>query len=97
MTDIVEYVNDVCGIHFRSVLIEKAGEKISQHVHDHDHPTYCGSGSARLRVNGEVVGDVHAGGVVAVLAGQHHEFEALEDNTRLACIHDVASAESIKR
>lgn len=94
--EIVEFVDEVCGIYFRSVLIPKAGMRIAQHVHDHDHATFIGNGAAALRVGGVMAGIFRAGEAVPVIAGQHHEFEALEDNTRLACVHDVASAQSIK-
>lgn len=94
--EVVEFIEEVCGIYFRSVLLAKAGMRIGQHVHDHDHATYCGSGRARMVVDGVTQGEVCAGRAVPVLAGKRHEFIALEDNTRLTCVHDVASAESIK-
>lgn len=94
--EVVEFVEVVCGTYFRSVLLPKAGMRIGQHVHDHDHATYCGSGRAQLIVDGITQGEVCAGHAAAVLAGKRHEFIALEDNTRLTCVHDAASAESIK-
>jgi quercetin dioxygenase-like cupin family protein len=93
----VEFVEEVCGIYFRSVFLPKAGMRVAQHTHDHDHATYCGAGRALVIVDGESNGEVVAGRAVAVLAGKKHEFVALEDGTRLTCVHDVASAESIKR
>lgn len=95
--EIVELVDEVCGIYFRSILIPKAGTLVRQHAHDHDHATYCGSGRAAMFVNGVMVRHVDAGQAVAVKAGQEHSFAALEDNTRLTCVHSVESAESIKR
>lgn len=94
--EIVEFVEEVCGIYFRSVLLPKRGTKIAQHVHDHDHATYIGSGSVALHVGGVLAGIFKAGRAVPIIAGQQHEFVSLEDNTRLTCVHDVASAESIK-
>lgn len=96
MSEVVEFVEEVCGTYFRSVLLPKAGMRISQHVHDHDHATYIGNGAVALRVGTILAGTFKAGQAVPILAGQLHEFEALEDNTRLACVHDVASAQSIK-
>lgn len=93
---IVEFVDEVCGIYFRSVLLPVKGMKIPQHVHDHDHATYVGNGSARVWADEKLVGDFAAGTAVPVLAGVRHEFEALEANTRLTCVHDAKSAESIK-
>lgn len=97
MSEIVEYVDEVCGIYFRSILIPKAGTRISQHAHDHDHATYIGQGKAALRIGGQLMGLFAAGRAIPILAGQQHEFEALEDNTRLTCVHDVKSADSIKQ
>lgn len=96
MSEIVEFVEEVCGIYFRSVFIPKAGTRIKQHSHDHAHATYIGQGGAALRIGGQLVGLYAAGRAVPIEAGQEHEFEALEDNTRLTCVHDVASAESVK-
>jgi quercetin dioxygenase-like cupin family protein len=96
MSEIVEFVDEVCGIYFRSIVIPKAGMRVPQHSHDHDHATYIGEGRARLRIGGQVIGIFAAGRAIPILAGQQHEFEALTDNTRLTCVHDVASAEAIK-
>lgn len=91
----VERIEEVSGIYFRSVLLER-GTVIPQHTHDHNHATYVGSGKARLWVNGVWRADYPAGHAVEVKAGQSHVFQALEPNTRLACVHDVASAESVR-
>lgn len=93
--DFVEFVDEVCGIYFRSILLQK-GEKAKQHVHDYDHATYLGAGSVKMWANGELVGEFKAGTVFPVLSGVLHEFMALEDNTRIACVHTAESAESAK-
>jgi quercetin dioxygenase-like cupin family protein len=94
--EVVEFVDEVCGFYFRSVLIKRKGKRVPQHVHDYDHATLVCQGRAALYVGGAMAGIYEAGKAVPILAGQHHEFEALEDNTRLTCVHDVASAQSIK-
>jgi quercetin dioxygenase-like cupin family protein len=96
MSEIVEFVDEVCGIYFRSILINK-GVRIPQHVHDYSHATLVGSGKAALYVGGVLAGIYEAGKAVPILANQLHEFEALEDSTRLTCVHSVESALSIKR
>jgi len=96
MSEIVEFVEEVCGIYFRSILLPRAGIRVPQHKHDHDHATYIGAGAARMYVDGEAAGDFYAGQAAPVRAGHEHSFEALEPDTRLACIHDVASAQAIK-
>lgn len=93
---IVQFVDEIAGIYFRSILIPEAGEKIEQHVHPYDHATYCGSGRARLYVNGIFQCDVEAGQAIEVKANLHHQFEALEPNTRLTCVHNTQSAAFIK-
>ena len=93
----VELIEEVAGIYFRSVLLANAGDVIPQHVHDHDHATFVGAGKARLWVDGVWSADYEAGRAVEVKAGKSHVFQALEPNTRLACVHDVESAESAKK
>lgn len=93
---IVEFVEEVEGIYFRSVFLPFKGMSIPQHRHDVSHPTYCGSGKARLYVDGRFVRDVAAGSAVAVEANHDHLFEALEDNTRLTCIFDAQRALELK-
>lgn len=96
MNDVIEFVEEVAGIYFRSVLILKSGVRVPQHVHPYDHATYCGQGSALMIVDGKIKRVVNAGEAVLVEANHSHEFEALEDNTRLACVHDAQSAEVAK-
>ncbi len=93
--EIVETIHDLtdwCGIYMRSVLLPAKGDKVEQHAHTCAHPTYCGSGSAEYWEDGVLIGQVQAGGAVKVPAGKPHHFVALEDGTRLVCVHDVTSA-----
>ena len=93
----VEFIEEIAGIYFRSILLKEKGTVVPQHSHDHDHATYVGSGAARLWVDGVWRRDIAAGHAVKIEAGHEHLFQALEPNTRLTCVHDVASAESVKR
>jgi quercetin dioxygenase-like cupin family protein len=93
----VERIEEVCGIYFRSVLLEKAGVVIPQHVHDHDHATFVGSGRARVWIDGVWSGDYGAGWAVPIKAGCYHVFQSIEPMTRLTCVHDIESAESVKK
>ena len=92
----VESIQEVGGIYFRSIMLEKAGMIVWQHVHDHEHATYIGRGSARLWVDGQWIGDYKEDQAVGIEAGKKHMFQALAPNTRLTCVHDVASAEAQK-
>lgn len=92
----VEFVEEVCGIYFRSVLLERPGIIIPQHVHDHDHATFIGSGRVRVWVDGNWYGDIDAGRAIPIKAGTQHVFQSLAPMTRITCVHDVASAMSLK-
>lgn len=92
----VERIEEACGLYFRSVLLERAGTVIPQHSHDHDHATFVATGRARVWVDGVWYGDFGAAAAVPIKAGRKHVFQALEPMTRLACVHDIASAEAVK-
>ena len=93
----VEWVDVVCGIGFRVVVLEKAGHVIPQHHHDgYPHATFCGAGRARLWVNGKYAADLEKGRAIEIKAGDEHLWQALEDGTLLACISDAARAEKTK-
>lgn len=92
LVEVIHDCTDWCGIYVRSVVLAKVGMRAAQHVHQFDHLTYCGSGAVEFYEEGVKVGDVHAGQAARVHAYKKHYFIALEDNTRLACIHDVVSA-----
>lgn len=94
--EIVEFIEEVGGLYFRSIYLPSAGQRVAQHVHDYDHVTYCGAGRAMLRTDGIEIDVLEAGHALEVKAGHIHEFEALEDGTRLTCIHNLESAALIK-
>lgn len=91
----VEFVDEVAGIYFRSIVIQ-FGERAKQHVHDYDHATLIGNGAAVLYVDGVDSGYFEAGQAVLIKAGQHHEFEARKDDTRLTCVHISESAQAAR-
>lgn len=91
----VEYIEEAAGLYFRSIVLEQF-ETVPQHSHDHDHATFVGSGAARVWVDGVWKGDYIAGRAVEIKAGRKHVFQALSPYTRLTCVHDIASAESVK-
>lgn len=95
--EIIEFVDEVCGIYARSILIPHAGAKVPQHEHEYDHATFVGSGRVRLIADGKLIGDFQAGQLIEVKAKTQHLFVALEPNTRLACLHITDSAEKAKK
>ncbi|MFA7279604.1 MAG: hypothetical protein WC100_05875 [Sterolibacterium sp.] len=96
MSGVLEFIEEVAGFYFRSILLPESGMAITQHVHDYDHATLVGSGKAALYADGEHIGDFSAGEACEVKANTNHLFVSLEPNTRLTCIHSVESANSIK-
>jgi quercetin dioxygenase-like cupin family protein len=97
MSEIVEFVEEMAGVYFRSVFLAYKGTTIPQHVHDEPHATLVGSGKARLFVDGRFERDIPAGHAVVIEAGKKHIFEALEDNTRLTCVWSLEAAERLKQ
>lgn len=75
--------------YYRTVLLEKKGTFVPQHVHDWSHDTLVGSGRARGWCDGEWIGDKGPGEVFEIEAGKEHVFMSLEDGTRLSCIHNL--------
>lgn len=96
MSEVVERIEEVCGLYFRSIVLKNTGDLGTKHAHNHDHATLVCSGRARFICDGVVQGDYDAGTALLITAGRLHQFQALEPNTRLACVHDVASAQAIK-
>lgn len=92
----VEFVDEVCGLYFRSILLRNKGDVVTQHVHDYDHATFVGNGCAVAFIGDKCLGEFWGGQAVPVKAGYEHRFVALVPDTRLACVHSVESAESIK-
>ena len=94
---IVEFIDEVGPFYFRSICLPEAGMRIPQHVHDYDHATLCGNGKARVYKDGVILKIIEAGEAVLIEAFHRHEIESLEKNTRLICVHDPKSVESIER
>lgn len=84
------------GLLFNSVILLK-GQLVEQHVHSKPHPTFIGSGAARLWADRAWGGDFKAGEAVEVAAGVAHVFEALEDNTLVACVWEEKVGEEMLR
>lgn len=91
-----EFVDEVAGVYFRSIMLAEAGQAVEQHVHDYDHATLVCCGRARMWIDNVYAGEVEPGRPVEIKAGQRHMFQALEANTRLVCVHNAESALAIK-
>ncbi len=91
----VEFIDVVAGIGFRVITLDK-DQLVPQHHHDeYEHAAFVGSGSARLWVNGEWIGDIQKGRAVPVRKGDEHLWQALENGTLIACITDAKSADEM--
>lgn len=89
MNETVEYIDDVGGLYFRAILLPNTGDRVPQHTHDHEHVTLIAAGAARLYVDGVRREDIRAFRAIVIEANRQHMFEALEPNTRLACVHQL--------
>lgn len=84
-----EFIDEVGGFLFRTVLLQKPGTIIPQHKHDTDHVTLVCAGAGRLWVNGEWRGDYEAFSAVEVKAGDTHLWQSLHRYTRFSCLFDA--------
>jgi mannose-6-phosphate isomerase-like protein (cupin superfamily) len=77
------------GVYIKPFVAKKTGTFMGQHSHTYDHATFVSSGSIRVFIDGEAMGDYEAGEVITIRAGKKHVLLALEDNTVAACIHNT--------
>lgn len=73
----------------------RKGQKGSGHKHAHDHVSQVVRGAVRCMVEG-VAREFHAPHLIIVRAGKFHQFEALEDNTILNCVHALRKGDGIE-
>jgi len=90
MSESAEYIEEIAGLYFRSILLDE-GSRVPQHKHDHDHATLVASGSVLVWVDGAFQGNVAAPRAILIRAGAEHMFQAQEPNTRLVCVHCLAT------
>lgn len=84
-----EWIDEVEGIGIRSTILKKKYDCVGQHAHPYSHVTFVGSGAVRLWVDGVYVDDFKRGQAIAIKAGCSHIFQALENDTLLACLTAV--------
>ena len=92
----VEFIEETKTGYYRSVFIEKMGKCIKQHTHDYAHDTLVCAGRVRGWANGVWVADKGPGEAFTIEVSVEHLFQSLEDGTRLVCIHNKQSVESLK-
>ena len=92
----IEFIDEVCGIYFRTILLKNRGDEVSQHKHDYDHATLVGCGAVVAFVGEKCLGEFWGGQAVPVKAGYDHKILSIMDETRLTCVHSTESANLIK-
>jgi len=83
-------------VFIKVMQINKAGTYVPQHSHAYDHGSFLAHGSIRVWQDGKLDADYHAPCLLHIRAGVKHLFQALEDNTRVLCIHNVSRAEIVE-
>ena len=81
-----EWLETEGGICVRMIELEKVCYMVPQHAHEHGHTTLVARGAVSLWVEGEYQGDYAAPSLKYVAANKHHVYQALVDNTVLACV-----------
>ena len=86
-----EFFRETGRISVKRMYLEKVGHTCVGHSHEYDHLTLLAHGvvSVRRGINGNAEQTVYkAPAFIDIVAGDFHQFMALEDETVLYCIHD---------
>lgn len=78
----------VDNVFVKLMCLNNVGDKVVGHVHTFDHITLLSTGRVIMRARG-VEKEHVAPKILVTPKGVSHEFEALEDNTVLSCIHAI--------
>jgi len=78
----------VDNVFVKLMCLNNVGDKVTGHVHTFDHITLLSTGRVIMRARG-VEKEHVAPKILVTPKGISHEFEALEDNTVLSCIHAI--------
>ena len=89
-------VNQADGIHVAQITVPVAGTYVPQHSHAYDHMTMLATGSMRVWVEGDLVGDFDAPIPLKIPAGKKHTFLALTDNVTFYCLHNVGRTGAVE-
>lgn len=81
-----EWLETEGGMCVRMIELEKAGYMVPQHTHDFGHTTLIASGSVRMWVEEEYKGQFDAPCLKYVEPNKKHVYQAVKDNTVMACI-----------
>src|SRR5690348_14037165 len=89
------------GMFIKQIRIPRKGTLIPQHVHKYDHSTLLARGSVLLWKD-PLDGtrrkcSLHrAPAILSIAAGVVHEFQSMEDETLLYCLHNLKGADGVE-
>ncbi len=81
-------VKIVDNVFVKMMRMNVVGDKINGHAHTFDHITLLSTGRVIMRVKGDGI-EHTAPKLIVTPKGIVHEFEALEPNSVLCCIHAI--------
>jgi hypothetical protein len=77
------------GVFVKIWSVREAGTLMPQHAHEFDHVTLLMRGAVRVWAGENLIGDVHAPGVIRIQAHTLHTFLTLTQDVALACVHNA--------
>lgn len=84
------------GVFIKEMRIPKTGTRVPQHSHEYDHTSFLAKGSIVAKADGVLIGQFQAPYPIYVRAGVKHEFQSLEDDTLVLCIHNVSRTGAVE-
>lgn len=78
------------GMFIKMFPLMRAGDLIPQHSHVWDHSTLLARGRLILWGKGKPIREYSAPAIIFIPAGVGHEFQIMEDDTLVFCLHNLA-------
>ena len=77
----------VANTFIKQFTLEHKGDQWLGDKHTYDHQSLLAKGSVKCWIDDKEPSEFHAPAIIVVEAGLVHNFEALEDDTHMFCIH----------
>ena len=84
----------VDNVFVKMIRLNEVGDLECGHSHTFDHITMLSTGAVLMRANGQEVEHV-APKLIVTPKGIKHEFEAIQPNTTLCCIHAIRDGDDV--
>lgn len=78
------------GVETWQIEVFDKGDIIPQHAHTYEHATLLARGSIRAWKEDQLLGDFTAPTHIIIAANTKHNFQTLEDNVLLYCVHNAS-------